>query len=61
MEGGRIIAKKNAVVIGSYEQKKAYNYFKFAIDYIEMPLLIKYDLANSNARTAINIYGWAAL
>lgn len=51
----------SVVVITNQGAEKAYNYFKFKIDYLEIPLTANYNLsANSNGTTSFSIYGGLA-
>ena len=45
------------VIIGSQGAEKAYNYFKFALDFVELPVLARYDLTNVHSSTSLIMYG----
>lgn len=45
------------VIIGSQGTEKAYDYFKFVVDFVELPFIARYDLSNINSSTSFIIYG----
>lgn len=51
----------SVVTITDQGTRKTYNYYKFKIDYLEVPLSAKWDLsANSNGITSFSLYGGLA-
>lgn len=50
----------DVVIIGDEGEEQAYNYFNFNVDYIELPIIVNFNVLSLDSKTWLKVYGGIA-